>query len=303
MLMKIKHSLTLGVAAVALTALVPVRADDALDLFNRMRAAVHNLDYAGSLVYLQGTNPSTYQIKHTVENGAEKESVVRLTQEGGRPNSGEVSSFSLAKLPQVQTNKEQVYSFDLGDQERVANHTCQIVVARPRDRMRYLQRYCIEPESGMLLKYSLTDREHKTIEQFFFTTLDLLASSGAEVVNLPAQAFAPANKAVVTVDSSSPTEVNSTEWQFNFLPDGFQQVDSLAQSNGDKQLILSDGMTSVSVFIAADNTQQNLPKNLEYSSGAMNIFTQQIEGHKITLVGEVPVDALRRIAHGIKHVK
>lgn len=295
--MKIKHCASIFVAVSTLTTLIPAQADEALDLFNRMRAAVHSLNYTGSLVYLQGTNPSTYQIKHTVENGAEKESVVRLTQEGGSTNAGEVSgSFSLAKLPQVQAN--QTYSFDLGDQERVANRTCQIVVARPRDRMRYLQRYCIDAESGMLLKYSLTDRHHQTIEQFFFTSLDLLApSEGFAAASVPDQTFAPTDKALGPAEMAS----SPKEWQFTSLPAGFQQVDSLAQANGDKQLILSDGMTSVSVFIAADEARE-LPKNLALSSGATNIFTQQIEGHKITLVGEVPVATLRSIAQGIKHV-
>ena len=72
MQMKIKYPAALVVLASTLGAF-PAYADDALNLFNRMRDAVHSLSYAGSLVYVQGNEMSTYQIKHTIEEGAEKQ--------------------------------------------------------------------------------------------------------------------------------------------------------------------------------------------------------------------------------------
>lgn len=275
----------------------PAMADEALDLLNHMRSAVHTLNYSGTLVYAQGNDLSTYQINHAIDNGAEKESVIRLTQgSDGAGDGGAVESFSLAKFQQVQPQMEQVYAFDLGGSERVANHECRVVVARPRDRMRYLQRYCIDPGSGMLLKYSLIDQTHKPVEQMMFTALEIAP---------PAQAVANATGADVAVTPLPVTAVSGDVWSFASLPVGFQQVNSLQLdgSNGQQpvqQLVLSDGMSSVSVFIAPPGNEDAL-KSVEYSAGAMNIFTAQVDQHNVIMVGEVPVATLKHISDGLRH--
>ena len=220
----IKHAVSLAVLTAVLAWSAPSMADEAVDLLAKMRNAVHALTYSGTLVYSQGNELSNYQISHTLENGAEKESVVRLAQ--GESAGGEnVESFSLSKLQQVQPQLEDVYALDLGGQEFVANRSCQIVVARPRDKMRYLQRYCIEPESGMLLKYSLVDRSHRSVEQLMFTALDISAAVSGSA---PVQQMLPLDAAVATMPS--------TDWVFTALPAGFQQVQDLQQAGVDAKV-------------------------------------------------------------------
>lgn len=310
MSMNAKQFLPLAVLAGILVWSGAARADEAQDLLTKMRGAVHSLSYAGTLVYAQGNNLSTYQINHTLENGAEKESVIRLTQGGDGKTTESVESFSLAKFQQVQPQKEQVYTFDVGGKDWVASRECTIVVARPRDRMRYLQRYCIEPSSGMLLKYSLTDRNHETVEQLMFTLLDLNttqpAATGAVVSAQPATVTAEPVVAAAPADVKQDAKPDS-EWTFSALPAGFQQINALdVASEGArpavKQMVLSDGMSSVSVFIAPPDNADVL-KSVEYSAGAMNIFTAQVEKHSVVLVGEVPVATLRAISDGLKYVR
>jgi sigma-E factor negative regulatory protein RseB len=269
-------------------------ANEAGDLLAKMRSAVHTLNYSGTLVYSQGNDLSNYQISHTVENGAEKESVVHLAQGSGMEGDT-AESFSLAKLQQVQPQMEEVYALDLGGKDFVANRNCQIVVARPRDKMRYLQRYCIEPESGMLLKYSLVDRSHRSVEQLMFTALELAAVAPAD----PAATPAPVVPAVAAMPPS-------TDWVFSTLPAGFQQVQDLQQAgvNGQapvRQIILSDGMTSVSVFIAPPGAPGIL-ESIGLSAGAMKIYATEVAQHQVTLVGEVPVATLQSIGAGLQYV-
>ena len=291
----IKHAVSLAVLTAVLAWSTPSMADEAVDLLAKMRNAVHALTYSGTLVYSQGNELSNYQISHTLENGAEKESVVRLAQ-GASAGGENVESFSLSKLQQVQPQLEDVYALDLGGQEFVANRSCQIVVARPRDKMRYLQRYCIEPESGMLLKYSLVDRSHRSVEQLMFTTLDIsVAAQGVA----PVQQMLPLDAAVATMPS--------TDWVFTALPAGFQQVQDLQQAGVDgqaavRQIILSDGMTSVSVFIAAPGAPRMLD-SMGLSAGAMNIYAAEVDQYQVTLVGEVPVATLQSISAGLQHVR
>lgn len=290
-----KYTVSIAVLAGVLAWSTPSMANEAADLLAKMRSAVHTLNYTGTLVYSQGNELSNYQISHTLENGAEKESVVRLAQ-GANASDADVESFSLAKFQQVQPQMEEVYALDLGGQEFVANRSCQMVVARPRDKMRYLQRYCIEPETGMLLKYSLVDRSHRVVEQLMFTTLDIAVPTQAAM-----QLAAPANPA--TPAALPP----ATDWVFASLPAGFQQVQDLRQEgiNGQppiRQIILSDGMTSVSVFIAPPGAPSMLD-SIGISAGAMNIYATEVAQHQVTLVGEVPALTLQRISENLQYVR
>jgi sigma-E factor negative regulatory protein RseB len=99
----------------------------------------------------------------------------------------------------------------------------------------------------------------------------------------------------------------STDWVFVSLPAGFQQVQDLHQEgiNGQapvRQIILSDGMTSVSVFIAPPGAPGILD-SIGLSAGAMNIYAAEVDQHQITLVGEVPVTTLKSISEGLQHVR
>lgn len=290
-----KYTVSIAVLVGVLAWSTPSVANEAGDLLAKMRSAVHTLDYTGTLVYSQGNELSNYQISHTVENGAEKESVVRLAQ--GASAAENVESFSLTKFQQVQSQMEEMYALDLGGQELVANRSCQIVVARPRDKMRYLQRYCIEPETGMLLKYSLVDRSHRTVEQLMFTALDIAVPAQAAVLPPPVQPN-PAMPAVLPP---------ATDWVFASLPAGFQQVQDLRQEgmNGQppiRQIILSDGMTSVSVFIAPPGAP-SMVDSIGISSGAMNIYATEVAQHQVTLVGEVPALTLQRISENLQYAR
>ena len=308
--MNVKLSVSVAVLAGALLLPLSAAADEAADLLAKMRTAIHTLSYNGTLVYAQGNELSTYQISHTLEGGAEKESVLRLAQGGNGSATDTVESFSLAKLQQVQPQMEKAYVLDVGGDEFVANTKCKIVIARPRDKMRYLQRYCIEPESGMLLKYSLVDRSHEAVEQLMFTALTLSPSAPAANAPTPTP-IATADKAALPVASAAAVVAseakaipsNAFGWKFTNLPAGFQQVNNLEQAgaNGQKpvqQIILSDGMTSVSVFIASPDSPGTV-ENAALSAGAMNIFSTEADGYKVTLVGEVPVATLESISKSL----
>lgn len=295
MLMKTKRAwLGLSLAGVLLTSpSVWADEDEAVDLLAKMRQAVHTLNYSGTLVYSQGNNLAHYQISHRLENGAEKQSVVQLMPATAAGATQGAESFSLQKFQQMQPTEE-AYRLDLGGQEVVANRSCQIVVARPRDRMRYLQRYCIEPESGMLLKYSLMDGAHQSVEQVMFTALEIEQVQGS-------------TQPILTAAPSAAGAIPATDWVFTSLPAGFQLAQDLRQDalNGQpplRQLILSDGMTSVSVFITPQGSQ-GVVDSLALSAGATKIYTAHVAGHDVTLVGEVPVKTLKAIAENLQYVR
>jgi sigma-E factor negative regulatory protein RseB len=320
-----KHNIRLLIATLSFSWLwAPLgMAADALDLLDRMQSAVYDLDYTGQLVYSKGDELSTYRVTH--QAGQDQEIVIRLNQGDGERGSP-VESFSLSKFGSPHAFGTDAYSFDLGGLARVAEHDCQVVVVRPKDKMRYLQRYCIEPKTGMLLKYSLMDREQQVLEQLMFTQLSMdidsslasdealnLASSAsvsmpmAEPSSLSSKAAkansVPANT-TLEVEAEVASDLNQLDdWRFENLPAGFKVVKVIPQAanNNVHQIVLSDGVAAVSVFIASATAAKNIDQ-LSYASGATHILGLELAGHMITFVGEVPESTLQAIQKGLRYV-
>lgn len=315
-----KHKLKLVVAALSLPffgAQTSVAAD-ALGLLDRMQSAVYDLDYTGQLVYSKGDELSTYRITH--QAGQEQESVVRLNQGDGE-NSSQMESFSLSKFGNPHASGGDAYSFDLGGAARVAEHNCQVVVVRPKDKMRYLQRYCIDPKTGMLLKYSLMDREQQVLEQLMFTQLSIdikPAMASSEALNIPSSEAVPMPVAAAVIDASVRMAKPSAaaqersvsidpkslgDWRFENLPAGFNVVKVIPQAgnNDVHQIVLSDGVAAVSVFIAPATVAKNIDQ-LSYANGATHILSLELAGHLMTFVGEVPETTLQAIQKGLRYV-
>jgi sigma-E factor negative regulatory protein RseB len=165
----------------------------------------------------------------------------------------------------------------------------------------------------MLLKYSLTDSSHQPVEQLMFTALDIQPAA-ADAASAPVAAAVPPPE-LAAASASVPKAADGKDedakedhddaWKFGTLPAGFQQTKNLLEKGKDgkppvRQIILSDGMTSVSVFIPQSEGGASAEVT-EYSSGAMNIFTKQVDKHTVTLVGEVPVATLESIGESLKY--
>ncbi len=308
----------------------------AVALLNKMNQALHELNYKGTLAYLQGSTLSTLQINHSVVNGVEGEHVVRLN-EAGSEVSRELKGFSLSSIPRIRPEMEKVYSFDMGRENRVANIPCRIITARPKDRQRYLQKYCIDTVSGMLLDYMLVGKSHKPVEQFMFTNIEIsmpedevsenhliCAEGDCTLQALSAstgETTAILDQSVTTVDpiqtmGGAPSNHTSKKvlrqinhkslddgWFIESVPMGYEikQAPHLKEENnkGDtKHYVLSDGLSTVSVFVTpyADKVPMDAVK---INSGALNIVTQQKGMHRITAVGEVPEVTLKNLVKNL----
>jgi len=320
-----------------------VYADEAaVELLNRMNRALHELNYNGTLAYLKGNTLSSLRIEHTVVNGVKTERVVRLNEEGNEI-SRELQGFSLASIPQISPEMNAVYSFDMGRENRVADISCRIITARPKDRKRYLQKYCIDSKTGMLLDYMLVGKSHKPVEQFMFTSIKisvpekpieetLVKKQDSQVVisNVPtAIANQVVTPVVVTKNSSvMPVKISAKKsssvlqeksilhrlpnanlddgWVMESLPVGFtvMQAPSMkplkGSDNETKHYVVSDGLSSLSVFVSPLTSTDMGIDSVKINSGALNVVTQQKGDHIITVVGEVPETTLRSIINNLQ---
>lgn len=349
-IIKLTKGLSLaGILIIPLMTFSPVvlAEEGAIELINRMNRSLRELDYKGSLVYLRGDSLSTLEIEHKVVNGVEFKRVVRLNESHGEV-SRELTGFSLSSIPQIVPEMGRVYSFDKGRTNRIANIPCRIITARPKDRNRYLQKFCIDEVTGMLLDYMLVGKSHKPVEQFMFTTLKIgvaEAEISEEQPLLSNEKLSNENKnsnsitkAVLSakVAPTSLAEAKSTHvgavavstqtqslsqgqfiqapnnidlddgWVMEMLPAGYQiknapegNTKSQAGEIGTKHYIVSDGLSSLSLFVSP-LTAGVTHSAVKINSGALNIVSQEKDGHLVTVVGEVPESTLKNIVKSLK---
>lgn len=333
-----------GVLLAALMLLPTVsKADEAaVALLNRMNEALHKLTYKGTLAYLRGNELSTLLVDHRQANGVESERVARLNEAGGEV-SRELKGFSLSSIPKIRPEMEKVYSFDMGRKNRIANIPCVIITARPKDRERYLQKFCIDSTTGMLLDYMLVGKSHKPVEQFMFTTIEIrLPESTAalttqacpkksnctqpqmdRVVDAAGSANAIVDQSVTTRQATQKTIVQAAKsksfikkasmgadlddgWVMEALPEGYEirQAPHLKSSNDDsnvtKHYVVSDGLSSLSVFVSPFTKDMMPIGAVKINSGALNVVSQRKGKHVVTVVGEVPESTLKNIVNNLR---
>lgn len=309
--------------------------DAAVALLNRMNQALHQLSYKGTLAYLRGDELSTLHIDHSVIGGIETEHVVSLNESGGEV-SREIQGFSLASIPRIRPEMEKVYSFDIGRINRIANIPCVIVTARPKDRERYLQKYCIDTTTGMLLDYILVGKSHKPVEQFMFTTLEikvpetstsvgeqtcrtqkclkktsrvgsLVATTAIVDQAINTKKGVPSKIVVQPLAKPLVRQISTMDlddgWVIEALPAGYEikQAPHLKDvgDNVTKHYVVSDGLSSLSVFVSPLTDDVPL-EAIKINSGALNVVSQRKAGHVVTVVGEVPELTLKNIVRNLR---
>lgn len=296
-----KIILVICLTSLPLTALAN---NDAFNLLNKMTQSLSKMSYKGTLIHIKNNDVVTLEVSHTIENGEEIESIKHKNKEG-TTDSQKVTNYSLSKLPKFDEKMQAVYSFDLGNIKNVAARPCQLVIARPKDRMRYLQKFCVDIDTSLLLDYIIIDKSHKPIEQFMFTSVELLAT------DTPAQTTSSAStdvsQAIATTNTLSlasevTTETSALDWTLKESPKGFSlRKAPMMEEKSDTatdHYILSDGLSSVSIFISGKPPEA---KETSTHSGALNVVTYYKNNFSVTLVGAVPQSTLKNIFDNLQY--
>ena len=94
-----------------------------------------------------------------------------------------------------------------------------------------------------------------------------------------------------------------SEWTSDDLPQGFRLVSAAQETLRGTEtpvvhLMYSDGLATVSVFVAESGEDQPLPDEL--LDGPSNMHSVESDGHHVIAMGEVPPATVRRIAVSIR---
>lgn len=318
-----------GFAAVlglcALLAQSPALAEapaDPLSWLGRIATAGKRLNYSGTFIYQSGRNFETSRISHAADpGGGERE---RLEVLDGSPREvirtgtevrcvlpdqkmiivdrpGGQRAFP-SRLPASFGGLTENYRIRKGEIGRVAGLDAQLVVLEPKDNFRYGHQLWAELQSGLLLKARTVDENDQIIEQFAFSDVRI----GGEI---DSEAFEPQYRKEPDwrVVRTHGVEVGRGDsgWDVTTPVPGFSLTSVVRRPLGSNrgealQIVFSDGLAAVSVFIEPGGVEVVREGVIPMSTGAVNMYKRVVDGHAVTVLGEVPLRTVQRLGDGIQ---
>lgn len=294
------------------------RADDAMQWLSRASTAARQLNYVGTIVYQIGPRVETSRITHLYENDREFAKLVNLdgpAREVVRGD-GEVRGFYPdAKLVRVepgtfrnvfpslsseqQASLSSYYAFRVVGEDRVGGRPVRVVVFEPKDGLRYGHRFWSDAATGLLVKARVVNEHGDPVEQFAFSDLTINARIDRAMVEPSWPAIPPDWK---VLEGGGDVAVESTGWTVTRTPPGFEKImEGYRRLRGRRervaQLVYSDGLVSVSVFIepfASTSTSVGFMQK-----GGLNVYSVRQDDYLITVMGEAPGATVRQIAHSV----
>lgn len=300
----------------------------------KIHDAAQTLNYSGTFVFQQATQIRTSRITHLFDGKTEREKFEILD---GKPreyirSGSEVVSYLPelkvlliekrasqelfpAILPQDPAALSRHYLTHVGETGRVAGFESQAVILAPKDNLRYGYKLWAEKNTGLLLRVQTLDERNEVLEQVAFTQLAIGDIDPAKV--LPSYRDSTNwRREQATVD---PLVVK--RWHVNALPSGFkkiremkrlisqsaqaadkafgnrQDVDQRAAPREVEQMVYSDGLAAISVFVEPA-AKERVGGILQ--QGALNVMTKRHGDFWLTIVGEVPAVAIKQVADSIE---
>lgn len=278
-----------------------------------MSAALRQHDYQGSFVYEHGGRLDALRVYHAAGE-PERERLVGLTgprseivRDGNAITclrsdgpallmSDRPGAMLLPLLPgSVRRNATRSYLVRTAGTDRVAGYPARIVEVVPRDRWRYGYRIWLEQDSHLPLRSAMLDADGRMLEQYMFVALqigatpregDLAASSDEGVRALPDERPMPA----------------PPRWTVGDAPPGFYFLRSQRPPGGAadaEHQIYSDGLATVSVYVEPDAAAK-AQAGTTWSRGVLSIHAGQVEGCRVTVVGDVPGASVERMARSVR---
>ena len=317
-------STILALLAVVFVAASAARAgEDARGWIEKMSIAMQDLDYNGTFVYLHDGDIESMKIYHRKKDGIEHERLVSLNGEAREiirnaddvvciwPGSKSVIvSKAKPRTPFPRFEPEQMellqshYRFKELGTARVADRPTRTIDISPLDEYRYGYRLWIDKETSLLLRSAMSDYTGRVLEQVMFTEIELSEPAPMDVFQVTTQgtryewlAGTDLQEALQPVVQSDIPSVRSMA-----LPNGFEltgeQISPVAGSpKPARRLMYSDGLSSVSIFVAESGEDSNLQGMS--TMGAVSAYGIELGEWHATVVGEVPIHTVKMVGESI----
>jgi sigma-E factor negative regulatory protein RseB len=287
---------------------------DGMGWLSRMATAARQLNYAGTFTYRHGDRTETSRVRHLADELGEMEKIESLDGpvreiirdrdevwcympeiKAIKIDRAQAKRFFPALIANPVQSFQDGYVIKVKGKERVAGRDCQLIHLEPKDQFRYGYRLCADMESGLLLRANMVGGHEEIIEHFGFTEI--------RVGQLIIRDSLKSNFSHENWVRQSPPVTDASGWSVKALPPGFKKIVELKRTLANRpdpvtQLLYSDGLTAVSVFI---EPRKGEPKATARPSqqGAVSFYSRQIPNHNVVVVGEVPPIAVVQIANSV----
>ena len=300
---------------VLLAGTAAAQSPESLAWLRKIQDATRNLSYTGTFVYQHGGRTETSRITRLASADTERLEVLDgmprelvRTKDTVRcylPESKVVKverrtadrSFP-ALLPERLGAIAQHYDISLGETLRVGGFDCQAVVLTPKDNLRYGYRLYADTSTGMLVRAVTVDAAGNQIEQFKFTQLDFRRVTPEMVRSRHAAAS-------WRVEDTQAVPARLAGWSLSAELPGFHKIVELTRRMGESrpvgQVVYSDGLAAVSVFIEPLQARREPARTGLASFGAIHFYTREVANHMVTVVGEAPAASVQRIANAVEY--
>ena len=285
----------------------------------RTHEASRRRAYTGTFVVTAGGAMASARMWHVCDGSQQMERVETLT---GVPRTtlrrnDEVVTFesetrvalrerreSLGPFPAlIQSQTSQMGGFyalhQLSHTDRVAGFESEVFELVPRDALRFGYRIWSEKKTGLMVKLQTLDAQQRVLEQVAFSELQLDAP--VQMTRLLKQMKATEGY-TVQYSKSVPTTPNSQGWQLKAPVPGFEPVSCHTREAAmpgrptpPMQWVFSDGLASISVFAEVFDPKRHSSEG-GMSTGATHSLSRRHGDFWLTLVGEVPPQALQLLA-------
>jgi sigma-E factor negative regulatory protein RseB len=316
-------------AAACLVVVLPVaEAGEPADNLVRAAQSGRTATYQGVLVYSGDDSFEVLKVQHRFAHDSERERIVSLT--GDLRELLRIDNHLICILPKDHTvsmdrppalkallsdlnadrlrELSQWYEFrDLG-QNRIAGRPCNGVAVVPRDQYRYGYEVWADAATGVPLKVTLAGQHGEVLEQVMFTEITFPESiPDAEfTTNIDTSKFRTVSGDLMSKHAA--VDPAQSQVQFAELPPGYRVVARedrplpAGHQGQIEHLLLSDGLSAVSVFSTIEQQMPDKPFRGVSHQGAMEAYGRTIGSYHITIVGEVPPQAVRMIGDGASPV-
>ena len=293
--------------------------DDPWLMLQKASQAARELSYKGVFVYQSGNASKSVQLTHMNYGQGEYARMVVLD---GQPREvlsqgSDVAIYSPknekimiekkrgqnmfpALLPSNISALKSSYQAKNSGTERIGGRDAFVINLSPRDQMRYGYKFWLDKEYGLLLKTMTVSDHGDGLEQIAFSQLTLMDDQSMDWFK---PKFDPSKSYEMDQDGPAKATDSDMDWDVAQLPTGYRKVDQVKQPLQGKsglmtQMIFSDGLASISVFIEPI-VKGIRPKVGHAVVGATHFYGLVADNHQIMVVGEVPENAVMQFANTV----
>lgn len=303
------HLALLCCACLSVPVLAANSSPEASEWLTRLAQAEASQSYQGSFVYERNGSFSSHDIWHRARNGQVSE---RLLQLDGFPQEivrvdGKVQCVSGDLVDDVHSTPNASprvldplklmswYDLSVAGASRIAGRDAVIITVTPRDQYRYAFELHLDRQTGLPLRSLMLNDKGQLLERFQVTRLDT-SQVPTDRDLAPSSDCTPPGKPLAV--KSEPI----VGWRSDWLPPGFELIDSAVQRGGPERrsvssLMYDDGLARFSVFLEPiTDTGTDTRVQLGPTAAVSRRLNTPEGNFMVTVVGEIPLGTAERVA-------